>query len=360
MEIVRDDEQLARYVRDAVQVSGDSPVLIDQYLSRATEVDADAICDGTDVFVAGIMEHIEEAGVHSGDSACSLPPFSLKPETVAELKRQTEVLARALNVHGLMNVQFAIEEPHGPEPRIFILEVNPRASRTVPFVAKAIGAPIASIAAKVMAGEKLKNFHLPETSDRHIAVKEAVFPFARFPGVDTVLGPEMRSTGEVMGLDWRREGEPMIAAFARAFAKSQLGGGVSLPTSGCVFVSVKEADKPFIVEPVRQLAALGFRILATAGTAAFLAEEGVEVERVRKVLEGRPHIVDAMKNGEVQLVFNTTEGRQSLADSFELRRAALMGKIPYYTTAAGALAAAQGIRAISEGALEVRPLQSYG
>ena len=359
MEIVRDDEQLARYVTHAVQVSGDSPVLIDQYLSRATEVDVDAICDGETVFVAGIMEHIEEAGVHSGDSACSLPPFSLRAETIEELKSQTERMARALNVRGLMNVQFAIEEPLGPEPRIYVLEVNPRASRTVPFVAKAIGRPVAAIAAKVMAGEALASFDLVDRPANHVAVKEAVFPFARFPGVDTVLGPEMRSTGEVMGLDWRREGEPPEAAFARAFAKSQLAGGVKLPAGGAVFVSVKDADKDFVLEPVRILAAQGFRIVATAGTAAFLRGEGVDVQPVKKVLEGRPNIVDQMKSGEISLVFNTTEGRQSLEDSFSLRRTALMGKIPYYTTTAGALAAAQAIMALAGGTLEVRPLQSY-
>jgi carbamoyl-phosphate synthase large subunit len=359
MEIVRDVEGLNRYVREAVQVSGDSPVLIDQYLSRATEVDADAIADGTDVFVAGIMEHIEEAGVHSGDSACSLPPFSLKPETVQELRRQTEALARALNVRGLMNVQFAIEEPHGAEPRIYVLEVNPRASRTVPFVAKAIGQPVAAIAAKVMAGEALKGFGLRTATADHVAVKEAVFPFARFPGVDTVLGPEMRSTGEVMGLDWRREGEEPIAAFARAFAKSQLAGGTVLPKSGAAFVSVREADRPFVVEPVRLLLARGFKVIATSGTAAYLQDAGLTVETVKKVREGRPHIVDAMKNHEVQLVINTTEGRQSLEDSFSIRRTALMMKIPYYTTAAGALAAAQAIGAMADGSLEVRPLQSY-
>jgi len=359
MEIVRDDEQLARYVRDAVKVSGDSPVLIDQYLSRATEVDVDAICDGETVFVAGIMEHIEEAGVHSGDSACSLPPFSLTPQTIAELKRQTEQMAFALNVKGLMNVQFAIEEPHGPEPRIFVLEVNPRASRTVPFVAKAIAAPVAAIAAKVMAGEKLSSFNLKDHSADHVAVKEAVFPFARFPGVDTVLGPEMRSTGEVMGLDWRREGEGPDAAFARAFAKSQIAGGTKVPTSGAVFVSVKEADKPFIVDPVRRLVGLGFQVIATDGTAAYLEAQGLPATTIKKVLEGRPNIVDSMKNGEVQLVFNTTEGTQSLQDSFSIRRTALMMKIPYYTTTAGALAAAQAIAAVTQGVLEVRPLQSY-
>ncbi|MCA6248796.1 carbamoyl-phosphate synthase large subunit [Phenylobacterium sp.] len=359
MEIVRDDEQLERYITTAVQVSGDSPVLIDQYLSRATEVDVDALCDGETVFVAGVMEHIEEAGVHSGDSACSLPPFSLRPETIAELKRQTEAMAFALGVKGLMNVQFAIEEPHSEAPRIFVLEVNPRASRTVPFVAKTIGRPLAAIAAKVMAGEPLSGFGLAETPYDHVAVKEAVFPFARFAGVDTVLGPEMRSTGEVMGLDWRREGEGPGPAFARAFAKSQLGGGTVLPASGAVFVSVKDADKPWIVEPVRLLLDRGFRVLATGGTASYLADQGLTVEHVRKVLEGRPHIVDAMKNGEVQLVFNTTEGKQSLADSYEIRRTALMMKIPYFTTSAGALAAAQAITAMAHGPLDVRPLQGY-
>ena len=359
MEIVYDDEQLERYITTAVQVSGDSPVLIDQYLSRATEVDVDALCDGETVFVAGVMEHIEEAGVHSGDSACSLPPFSLRPETIAELKRQTEAMAFALGVRGLMNVQFAIEEPHSASPRIYVLEVNPRASRTVPFVAKTIGHPLAGIAARVMAGESLASFGLVDATYDHVAVKEAVFPFARFAGVDTVLGPEMRSTGEVMGLDWRREGEGPGPAFARAVAKSQLGGGTVLPASGAVFVSVKDADKPWIVEPVRLLLAQGFKVLATGGTATYLADQGLAVERVRKVLEGRPHIVDAMKNGGVQLVFNTTEGKQSLADSYEIRRSALMMKIPYFTTSAGALAAAQAITAMANGPLDVRPLQSY-
>jgi len=360
MEIIRDDEQLERYVNTAVQVSGDSPVLIDQYLSRATEVDVDALCDNTGaVFVAGVMEHIEEAGVHSGDSACSMPPFSLKPETIAELKRQTEEMARALNVRGLMNVQFAIEEPHSANPRIYVLEVNPRASRTVPFVAKTIGEPVAAIAAKLMAGKPLSDFGLTDKPYDHIAVKEAVFPFARFAGVDTILGPEMRSTGEVMGLDWIRPGEGPGPAFARAFAKSQLGGGTVLPSKGCAFISVKDSDKDWILEPAQIISAQGFRILATAGTAAYLTEKGVKVELVKKVLEGRPHIVDHMKNGEVQLVFNTTEGKQSLQDSFEIRRSALMMKIPYFTTTPAALAAAQAIAAVAEGPLEVRPLQSY-
>ena len=358
MEIVHDDEQLERYITHAVQVSGANPVLIDQYLSRATEVDVDALCDGDEVFVAGVMEHIEEAGVHSGDSACSLPPYSLRPETIAELKRQTEQMAFALKVRGLMNVQFAIEEPASENPRIFVLEVNPRASRTVPFVAKTIIQPIAAIAAKVMAGHKLSEFGLSERTFDHIAVKEAVFPFARFPKVDTILGPEMRSTGEVMGLDWRREGETNLEpAFARAFLKSQLGGGATLPREGCVFVSVRDADKAWIVEPVRLLIEGGFKVIATGGTCDYLNEQGLKVERIKKVLEGRPHIVDAIKNGEVQLVFNTTEGKQSIADSFEIRRSALMGKIPYFTTAAGSLAAARAIGV--QGDLEVRPLQGY-
>ncbi|GAW40451.1 Carbamoyl-phosphate synthase large chain [Brevundimonas sp. SH203] len=361
MMIVHDREQLDRYVHEAMRVSGSDPVLIDHYLNRATEVDVDALCDDETVFVAGVLEHIEEAGVHSGDSACSMPPYSLSAETVAELKRQTTEMAKALKVRGLMNVQFAIEEPHGAEPRIFVLEVNPRASRTAPFVAKTIGQPIAAIAAKVMAGVPLKSFGLTDKPYDHIAVKEAVFPFARFAGVDTILGPEMRSTGEVMGLDWKRDGEAdMAPAFARAFAKSQIGGGTTLPTSGCAFISVKDEDKPFILDAARTLLAEGFSLIATGGTHAYLAEKGLQVKLVKKVLEGRPHIVDAMKNGEVQLVFNTTSGKQSLQDSFSLRRTALMMKIPYYTTTAGALAAAQAIGAIKAGDLDVKAIQAYG
>jgi carbamoyl-phosphate synthase large subunit len=276
------------------------------------------------------------------------------------LKKQTEAMARALNVRGLMNVQFAIEAPHSESPRVFVLEVNPRASRTVPFVAKTIGQPLAAIAAKIMAGARLADFDLAEATYDHVAVKEAVFPFARFPGVDTVLGPEMRSTGEVMGLDWRRPGEGPLPAFARAFAKSQMAGGVTLPKTGGVFISVKDSDKPRIVEPARLLLERGFQIIATGGTHQYLSDVGLEATLVRKVLEGRPHIVDAMKNGEVQLVFNTTEGRQSLEDSFSIRRSALMMKIPYYTTATGALAAAQAIIALLDGELDVRPLQAHG
>ncbi|WP_312219495.1 carbamoyl-phosphate synthase large subunit [Brevundimonas sp.] len=360
MMIVHDREGLDRYVGEAMRVSGDDPVLIDHYLNRATEVDVDALCDDETVFVAGVLEHIEEAGVHSGDSACSMPPFSLRPETVAELKRQTTAMAKALKVRGLMNVQFAIEEPHSENPRIFVLEVNPRASRTAPFVAKTIGQPVAAIAAKVMAGVPLSSFGLVDKDLDHIAVKEAVFPFARFAGVDTILGPEMRSTGEVMGLDWKREGEADLApAFARAFAKSQTGGGTILPTEGTAFVSVRDADKPFIVEAVKTLLAQGFAVIATGGTHTYLTEQGLEVGLVKKVLEGRPNIVDAMKNGEVQLVFNTTDGKQALADSFSIRRTALMMKIPYYTTASGSLAAAQGIAAVRQGEMDVRPIQSY-
>jgi carbamoyl-phosphate synthase large subunit len=283
--------------------------------------------------------------VHSGDSACALPPYSLSPATTAELERQTRALALALGVGGLMNVQYAIKDGD-----IYVLEVNPRASRTVPFVAKVVGWPVAKIAARIMAGESLASFKLQQRPLGHIGVKEAVFPFARFPGVDTVLGPEMKSTGEVMGID---------RSFEIAFAKSQIGGGSRLPKDGTVFVSVRDADKPRILEPVRLLAGLGFKVIATSGTQRFLRENGIAAEKVNKVLEGRPHIVDAIKNGGVQLVFNTTEGVTALADSRSLRRAALLHKVPYYTTLSGAVAAAQGIKAHLGGDLEVRALQSY-
>ena len=345
MEIVRDQESLERYIRAAVHVSGDSPLLLDRYLTDASEVDVDAVCDGDEVRIAGVMEHIEEAGVHSGDSACSIPPHSLSAETIAELRRETEALARAIGVKGLMNVQYAVKDGE-----IFVLEVNPRASRTVPFVAKAIGAPVAGIAAKVMAGEKLAGFAMWNDTPEHVAVKEAVMPFARFPGVDPVLGPEMRSTGEVMGIDMR---------FEAAFAKAQLGAGVRLPRSGTVFVSLKESDKAQMIEPCRQLTALGFSLLATGGTARTLEEAGVPVTRINKVFEGRPHIVDAIKNGEVQLIFNTTEGRQSQIDSYSIRRTALELKIPCYTTAAASRAAVKAIATIDAGELEPRALQSY-
>ena len=345
MEIVRDTEDLKRYINEAVVVSGSSPVLIDSYLSNAIEVDVDALCDGKDVFVAGVMQHIEEAGVHSGDSACSLPPYSLKKATIDELERQSAVLARALGVVGLMNVQFAIKDGD-----IYVLEVNPRASRTVPFVAKVVGRPIAKIASRIMAGETLASFKLKNRKLKHIGVKEAVFPFARFPGVDTVLGPEMRSTGEVMGLD---------TDFAMAFAKSQLGGGTKVPVDGTAFISVRDHDKSRILPAARQLTELGFKIIATGGTQRYLAEKGVPAVRVNKVLEGRPHIVDAMANGEVQLVFNTTEGQSALSDSKSIRRAALMAKIPYYTTLPAAIAASEAIAAVKHGDLSVKPLQDY-
>ncbi len=366
MEIVRDDAQLQRYITSAVQVSGDTPVLLDSYLSNAIEVDVDAICDGREVHVAGVMEHIEEAGVHSGDSACSLPPYSLDAVTIAELKRQTELMALALGVVGLMNVQFAIQDGD-----IYVLEVNPRASRTVPFVAKATDSAIAAIAARVMAGEPLSDFPLrapypagvgpddplPYADPLTLAdpdmpwfsVKEAVMPFNRFPGVDTLLGPEMRSTGEVMG--WDR-------TFPRAFLKAQMGAGTALPTSGTLFVSVKDADKtPTLLEATRLMHALGFRILATDGTAAFLAEHAIPATRVNKVYQGRPHIVDTLKDGGVQIVFNTTEGAQSINDSRAIRALTLSGKIPYYTTAAGARAAALAMQDRLEGDLRVRSLQ---
>jgi carbamoyl-phosphate synthase large subunit len=345
MELVHEPKSLKRYMAAAVKVSGIGPVLIDGYLRDAIEVDVDAIADGDSIFVAGVMEHIEEAGIHSGDSACSLPPHSLEEAIVADIHRQTEALARGLGVVGLMNIQFAVQ---GAD--IFVIEVNPRASRTVPFVAKAIGCPIAKIAARVMAGEALAGFALEQRPLDHVAVKEAVFPFARFPGVDIILGPEMKSTGEVMGLD--RE-------FARAFAKSQLASGTVLPQEGCVFISVKDGDKSALTPLARQLADMGFEILATSGTARYLAEHDIDVRVVNKVLEGRPHIVDAIKDGEVHLVFNTTEGAQAVADSYTLRRTALIDHIPYYTTVAGARAAVQAIAALRSGKLEVATLQSY-
>jgi carbamoyl-phosphate synthase large subunit len=360
MEIVYDSAQIDRYLvrltsdldrPSELAVSDRRPLLIDRYLTDAIEVDVDCLADGKDTYIAGIMEHIEEAGIHSGDSACSLPPHNLSAAVIAELDRQTRALALTLKVGGLMNVQYAIKDGD-----IYVLEVNPRASRTVPFVAKVIGLPVAKIAARIMAGETLKSFALkPQRFEpgaaRHVGVKEAVFPFARFgPAVDTVLGPEMKSTGEVMGI---------ARDYNVAFVKSQLGGGSRLPKTGTVFVSVKDADKVRILEATRLLAGLGFKVLATSGTQRYLAEQGVAAVKINKVAEGRPHIVDAIKNGEVQLVFNTTEGATALADSRSLRRAALLHKVPYYTTLSGAVAAAQGIKAYLGGDLEVCALQSY-
>jgi carbamoyl-phosphate synthase large subunit len=354
MEIVHDVAQLDRYLArlagdldrpSELVVSDKRPLLIDRYLSDAIEVDVDCLADGKDTMIAGIMEHIEEAGIHSGDSACALPPHSLSKETIAELGRQTCELALALHVGGLMNVQYAIKDGD-----IYVLAVNPRASRTVPFVAKVIGLPVAKIAARIMAGETLAGLDLKPPHFNHIAVKEAVFPFARFPGVDTVLGPEMKSTGEVMGIDH---------SFAVAFAKSQIGSGSRLPREGSVFVSVRDADKPRILDAMRLLVSLGFRVIATGGTQRYLVEQGIAAEKVNKFAEGRPHIVDAIRNGGVALVFNTTEGAIALDDSRSLRRAALLHKVPYYTTLSGAVAAAQGIKAYLAGDLEVRTLQSY-
>jgi len=349
MEIVDSEAQLDDYIATAVNVSGDSPVLIDQYLRDAIECDVDALCDGDEVVVAGVMQHIEEAGIHSGDSACTLPPYSLPDAVVEEMERQAEALATALRVKGLMNIQFAVkEEATGPE--VYLIEVNPRASRTVPFVAKAIGQPVAKIAARVMAGEKLATFPPFKRKFDYMAVKEAVFPFARFPGVDPVLSPEMKSTGEVMGID---------KSFPIAFAKSQLGGGTILPREGVVFVSVKDSDKPIVLPAVRKLVKLGFSIVATGGTAAYLKDAAVPVARINKVAEGRPHIVDRIIDGEIALIFNTTEGWQSLKDSQSIRASALQSKVPYFTTAAASVAAVEAIAALQGAKLEVRSLQSY-
>jgi len=357
MDIIHGDEALAAYFerlslevrrgsRELV-VSAGFPLLLDKYLDEAIEVDVDAVADGKDVYIAGVMQHVEEAGVHSGDSACSLPPHSLPQATIAELERQTALLARALSVVGLMNVQFAVKQGV-----IYVLEVNPRASRTVPFVAKATGVPIAKIAARVMAGEPLASFGLNERPRlAHVAVKEAVFPFARFPGVDIVLGPEMKSTGEVMGID---------SDFRRAFAKSQLGAGIRLPTRGTVLISVKDRDKDAAARLAERLVACGFVLLATDGTARDLAARGLAVKRINKVMQGRPHCEDAIVNGEVQLVINTTEGAQAMKDSFSIRRSALIHNVPHYTTIAGAEAAVDAIGALRTGdGLDVKPLQLY-
>ncbi|MCW1381802.1 carbamoyl-phosphate synthase large subunit [Novosphingobium sp. KCTC 2891] len=345
MEIVDSQAQLDDYIATAVQVSGDSPVLIDQYLRDAIECDVDALADGETVTVAGVLQHIEEAGIHSGDSACTLPPYNLPDEIVKEMERQAVLLATALEVRGLMNIQFAVKDG-----LVYLIEVNPRASRTVPFVAKAIGQPIAKFAARIMAGEKLANLPAIKRDIDYMAVKEAVFPFARFPGVDPVLSPEMKSTGEVMGID---------SNFAVAFAKAQLGAGTLLPASGTLFVSVKETDKPVVLPAVQKLASLGFRIVATSGTASYLAENGVDVERVNKVAEGRPHIVDRIIDGDIALIFNTTEGWQSHKDSASIRGSALGGKVPYFTTAAASVATAEAIEALRSADLAVRSLQDY-
>lgn len=345
MEIVDSEAQLDDYIKTAVNVSGDSPVLVDQYLRDAIECDVDVVCDGHEVRIAGVMQHIEEAGVHSGDSACTLPPYSLSADIVGEMERQAEALARALNVIGLMNVQFAVKDGE-----VYLIEVNPRASRTVPFVAKAIGQPVAKIASRVMAGEPLSNFEPFKTDLPYMAVKEAVFPFSRFPGSDPILTPEMKSTGEVMGID---------RSFEAAFLKSQIAAGMNLPSGGTLFVSVKNSDKDHIEPAVKTLIEQGFSVIATGGTQAHLAEQGLPVERVNKVAEGQPHIVDRIIDGDVDLIFNTTEGWQSLLDSKSIRASALEEKVPYYTTAAASVAAANAIRAVNASQLEVRSLQDY-
>jgi len=346
MEIVYDVENLRRYMTTAVQASPEHPILVDKFLDAAIEIDVDALCDGKQVVIGGIMEHIEEAGIHSGDSACSLPPYSLSQELIAEVRRQTEIMALELNVIGLMNVQYAVKDG-----TIYILEVNPRASRTAPFVSKATGRPLAKIAARIMAGKSLTELGVSgDIVPDYFSVKEAVFPFVKFPGVDTILGPEMKSTGEVMGIG---------DSFAEAFAKSQLGANVKMPLTGNAFISVRDGDKKHVVSAAEKLYKAGFGIIATGGTASFLEEKGIPVRRINKVMEGRPHIVDALKNGEVQLVINTTQGAQAVADSFSIRREALMHSVAYYTTATGANAAVDAIIDLKGHDLRVKPLQDY-
>jgi carbamoyl-phosphate synthase large subunit len=346
MQIIYDEAELLEYVRTAVKASPKHPVLIDKYLADAIEVDADAISDGQTVVVAGIMEHIEEAGVHSGDSACSLPPYTLEKTVVQEIERQMKLLALRLGVVGLMNAQFAVKDK-----TVYVLEVNPRGSRTVPFVSKAIGVPLAKLAMKVMIGRTLDDLGFTNAPQpAHLSVKEAVFPFNKFPGVDVLLGPEMKSTGEVMGID---------GDFGWAFAKSQAGAGAVLPTSGTAFISVKAGDRSAALDLARRLRTIGFQIQATTGTAGYLREQGVEVAMVHKVKEGRPHIVDHIKNGEVALVVNTVSTASSHSDSIPIRREALHKGLPYYTTMRGAMAAVLGIEAMVKKKLSIRTLQEY-
>ncbi len=343
MRICHDDRDVRAFAQYALDISGDASLFLDRYLSDAIEVDVDALCDGINVHVAGIMEHIEEAGVHSGDSACVLPPYTLSPSILGRLSEQTIALAKALKVKGLINIQYAVKGD-----TIYVLEANPRASRTVPFVAKAIGAPIASIAAKLMADIPLTEFDLRHANPKRVAVKEAVFPFARFANVDPILGPEMRSTGEVMGWD---------DDFGGAFLKSQIGAGVILPKSGTAFISLKEADKQGVLKAAQDLITLGFDLVATSGTAAFLEAHDIPARMVRKVIEGQPHIVDEMINGDIDLVFNTTEGMQSRIDSKSMRRTALVRNIPYFTTLSACLATVRAIKVMHQRALTVRSLQ---
>jgi carbamoyl-phosphate synthase large subunit len=358
MEIVHDPSGLEHFVFTAMEASRreslaaqvgerEAPILIDQFLPDAIEIDVDVVADGTDQIIGGVMEHIEEAGVHSGDSACSLPPFSLPPDTVEAVKAQARALARELDVRGLMNVQFAVpRDGRG----IFVLEVNPRASRTVPFVSKVTGVPLAKIAARIAVGRTLREMGIREVTPPHVAVKEAVFPFAKFAGVDTILGPEMRSTGEVMGID---------RSFPAAFGKSQIAAGTKLPQSGRVFLSLQNFDKPGSIAIAAGLRKLGFNLVATAGTYTFLKEAGIEIERVNKVREGRPHCVDRILDGDIQLVVNTTAGAQAIKDSFPIRRTALIRGIPYYTTLSAARAAVGAIAELRSGRMGVRSLQEY-
>ena len=351
MEIIHNEESLNQYINSIISTFGKNPILIDRFLSDAIEVDVDVIADKNLSIVAGIMEHIEEAGVHSGDSACTIPPHSLPAHTIKEIEKQSNTLAKALKVVGLMNIQFAIKDIETDNPKIYILEVNPRASRTVPFVAKATGNQFAGIAARIMAGEKLSSFKiLPWYKTNKISVKEAVFPFGRFPGVDTLLGPEMKSTGEAMGL---------AQNFGQAFAKSQMAVGSNLPKSGTLFISVKDSDKIKILPICKKLLSLGFDIIATKGTSKYLEINNIKVTKINKVSEGRPHLVDAIKDGLVNIIFNTTEGEQSIKESFSLRRAALSANIPYYTTLAGSKAATEAIISLNKDELTVKSIQSY-
>jgi len=346
MEIVYDSDDLSSYMQRAVKASPEHPVLIDRFLNDAIEVDVDCISDGETIVVGGIMEHIEEAGIHSGDSACSLPPYSLDKTLIEEIAGQTKALARELKVIGLMNIQFAIKDR-----TIYILEVNPRASRTVPFVSKAIGIPLAKLAARVMAGKSLKELgYTKEIVPVHVSVKEAVFPFIKFPGVDTILGPEMKSTGEVMGID---------NDFGKAFGKAQQAAGVKLPLNGTVFISIKDSDKRYIIELSKKLHEMGFTIVATKGTSNFLNEHGISNQPVLKVAEGRPHVVDSMKSGDIQMVINTSFGAKAVKDSYDIRRTALTQNIAYYTTIAGAKAAVSAIDALKRETLDVKPIQEY-
>jgi carbamoyl-phosphate synthase large subunit len=356
MEIVHNKTELENYIDRAVEVSGDNPVLLDRYLNQAIEIDVDVLSDGEEAIVAGIMEHIEEAGIHSGDSSCVLPPHSLSYKVVKDLEKQAQKLAKALNVRGLMNVQFAAKANRDTgEWDVYIIEVNPRASRTVPFVAKATGVPIAKIAARIMAGESLAPFRRSGALDAltsldHSAVKAPVFPFSRFAGVDPILGPEMRSTGEVMGID---------KDVAQAYAKAQLGAGTSLPTSGTVFLSARNKDKDDILPLARDLVDMGFDLVATAGTCTFLHDNNVPVVCVRKISEGQPHIGDAIINGEIAMMINTTKGRQAMSDGMQIRRLALMNKLPYYTNLMAAKAVIGAIRAIQSRDITVKPIQDY-